>query len=324
MESKILELMKEATAKVERAEQRSREIDAEIAQKHKECEKELATRRKQFELEWKKQNEERSLALTQKEKELMLLEEKLKKEATMVRNQQLLSEKKIKLDVGGKHFSTSLTTLTSVPDSMLSAMFSGRFPLDKDSDQNYFIDRNGEIFGWILDWLRDKSLPHHITRQHQLQLINEAGYYGLTKLETELKLQFDNAKPQSRTFDFTHQVPWAFKSSDITKELIDDLKTKELIFFQSKGNAYVSYPTFFLQKTIKFNVSFYSNRDVCITDPVTFNSWIGCIDSWCRSEFRSQLDFSFEEFAISDVWLSASGFAFLNERSIATRMARID
>jgi hypothetical protein len=56
--------------------------------------------------------------------------------------------RKVKLDVGGKLFVTSLTTLCSKPDSMLASMFSGRFALEKDTDGSYFIDRNGEYFGY--------------------------------------------------------------------------------------------------------------------------------------------------------------------------------
>jgi len=48
---------------------------------------------------------------------------------------------KIKLDVGGHTFTTSRTTLTSVPDTYLDSMFGGRFLLSPDSDGAFFIDR---------------------------------------------------------------------------------------------------------------------------------------------------------------------------------------
>ena len=41
---------------------------------------------------------------------------------------------KVHLDVGGHKFTTSLPTLTSVPDTYLEAFFSGRYPLAPDSD----------------------------------------------------------------------------------------------------------------------------------------------------------------------------------------------
>src|SRR4051812_26346261 len=61
---------------------------------------------------------------------------------------------KITLDVGGKLYTTSLTTLCSDPNSMLAAMFSGRFELPKDEKGVVFIDRDGETFGNILYFLR--------------------------------------------------------------------------------------------------------------------------------------------------------------------------
>ena len=54
---------------------------------------------------------------------------------------------KIKLNVGGKIYKTTLDTLRKDPDSMLCAMFSGRFELTADEDDGaYFIDRDAKLF----------------------------------------------------------------------------------------------------------------------------------------------------------------------------------
>ncbi len=53
----------------------------------------------------------------------------------------------IVLNVGGKIYKTTLDTLRKDPDSMLCAMFSGRFELKADEkDGAYFIDRDGKLF----------------------------------------------------------------------------------------------------------------------------------------------------------------------------------
>ena len=53
----------------------------------------------------------------------------------------------IKLNVGGKIYKTTLDTLRKDPDSMLCAMFSGRFELKADEEDGaYFIDRDAELF----------------------------------------------------------------------------------------------------------------------------------------------------------------------------------
>ena len=60
----------------------------------------------------------------------------------------------IDLNVGGTFYSTTLDTLRSDPDSMLCAMFSGRVGVLKDKDSRYFIDRDGNLFRHILNFLR--------------------------------------------------------------------------------------------------------------------------------------------------------------------------
>jgi len=64
-------------------------------------------------------------------------------------------------DVGGVFFTTTLSTLNSEPDSMLSAMFSGRYPIEMDEDMRIFIDRDGRYFQHILNWLRNKKVPNN-------------------------------------------------------------------------------------------------------------------------------------------------------------------
>mmetsp|Transcript_13285 Transcript_13285/g.17741 ORF Transcript_13285/g.17741 Transcript_13285/m.17741 type:complete len:331 (-) Transcript_13285:22-1014(-) len=64
-------------------------------------------------------------------------------------------DKIIKLNVGGMRFDTSLTTLTSIPGSMLASMFSGRHGLPEMDDGSIFIDRDGTYFRHILNYLRD-------------------------------------------------------------------------------------------------------------------------------------------------------------------------
>ena len=46
----------------------------------------------------------------------------------------------VKLNVGGKRFTTSLQTLTRDPNSMLAAMFSGRHEVQTAEDGSVFID----------------------------------------------------------------------------------------------------------------------------------------------------------------------------------------
>ena len=92
----------------------------------------------------------------------------------------------IKLDVGGVLYKTTKDTLTKDQDSMLASMFSGRHPLQPDENGYYFIDRDGELFKYIIKFLRDGNinlddLPKNIIKN----ILDEAKYYcldGLIKL----------------------------------------------------------------------------------------------------------------------------------------------
>jgi hypothetical protein len=64
----------------------------------------------------------------------------------------------IKLNVGGIKYETTLNTLTSDTNSMLANMFSGRHPMKPNDEGYYFIDREGEIFKYIIKYLRDRKL----------------------------------------------------------------------------------------------------------------------------------------------------------------------
>jgi hypothetical protein len=69
---------------------------------------------------------------------------------------------------------------------MLGAMFSGRYPIQKDKDGNYFIDRDGTHFSHILNFLRDEScMPPKKSAQ---EVMKEVLFYGIGQLEKRLKL----------------------------------------------------------------------------------------------------------------------------------------
>ena len=65
----------------------------------------------------------------------------------------------IDLNIGGTHLlTTSRSTLCSVKDSSLAAMFSGRHRLSKHKDR-VFIDRDGDAFCAMLSFLRTGKVP---------------------------------------------------------------------------------------------------------------------------------------------------------------------
>lgn len=110
--------------------------------------------------------------------------------------------KYVKLNVGGSLFYTTLGTLTKRYDSMLRAMFSGRMEVLTDSEGWVLIDRSGQHFGAILNYLRDGSIPLPDSKCELKQLLVEAKFYCLAELveqcEEELKKIGDEIQPQCR------------------------------------------------------------------------------------------------------------------------------
>ncbi|XP_030634360.1 BTB/POZ domain-containing protein KCTD6a isoform X2 [Chanos chanos] len=88
----------------------------------------------------------------------------------------------VTLNVGGHLYTTSLSTLQRYPDSLLSAMFSGDFPIARDSQGNYFIDRDGTLFRYVLNFLRtsELTLPYNFKEIELLR--KEADFYQIEPL----------------------------------------------------------------------------------------------------------------------------------------------
>ncbi len=105
---------------------------------------------------------------------------------------------KINLDVGGHLFKTSVQTLTKDPNSMLAAMFSGRFEMKPSVDGSFFIDRDGTYFRFILNYLRTGklTLPEGATFLKELE--EEAEFYQIQGIIDELSSSepvFQASKP---------------------------------------------------------------------------------------------------------------------------------
>ena len=92
----------------------------------------------------------------------------------------------VRLNVGGSIFCTTRATLCA-EESMLSTMFSGRYPTGGGGgDEGVFIDRDGTHFRHILNYLRGGEL--HLGRDlvtHRA-LLQEADFYMLSGLKEQL------------------------------------------------------------------------------------------------------------------------------------------
>jgi hypothetical protein len=86
---------------------------------------------------------------------------------------------RVELNIGGYRFETSVQTLRRVPHTFFDAYFSGRYAQDVCNDGSIFVDRDGEHFGHILEYMRDGVVS-----------VAEAGAYPSVALLRALKREF--------------------------------------------------------------------------------------------------------------------------------------
>ncbi|KAG9297477.1 hypothetical protein G9A89_020879 [Geosiphon pyriformis] len=101
------------------------------------------------------------------------------------------------LNVGGIRYETKRSTLTAYPDTLLGTMFQERNSqlLHPINDNEYFIDRNGRAFHYILEYYRTGKVvwggigsDRRITRR---ELEEELDYFLIPPLTPALSLAMD-------------------------------------------------------------------------------------------------------------------------------------
>lgn len=93
----------------------------------------------------------------------------------------------IKLNVGGHKFTTTRTTLCSIPDSFFVSMFRHPGPPAlQDEDGYFFIDRDGTQFQHVLNYLRSGTVIATLDSAARAQLADDAEYYWLDGLKHNL------------------------------------------------------------------------------------------------------------------------------------------
>lgn len=153
----------------------------------------------------------------------------LEREKAAMEGIQHFASEKIKLDIGGTTFATTLSTLTSEPESLLWSMFSGRFQLALDQDGSYFIDRDGRHFHHVLNYLREPSAYKPPTDPEEVTKVRvEAEYFLLPGLSQRLD---GNQLPSGATSPMSPHSPVAFGAMMVGAALSPETSSSlEMVF----------------------------------------------------------------------------------------------
>ena len=119
----------------------------------------------------------------------------------------------IGLNVGGKIYQTSSTTLTRDPNCFFALMLSDRIPTTKDKHGNYVIDRDGEIFRHVLNFMRCGKLVLPDDFKEISLFECEADFFQLDSLRSQIK----SSLPRNVGLNVNGDVFWMTKKS-LTRE----------------------------------------------------------------------------------------------------------
>jgi hypothetical protein len=157
----------------------------------------IATARTQLEGALAEVDKERARGLAEVSEERAELQREI--EGMQTHKEQQMG--RVDLNVGGHRFETSVQTLRQVPGNIFDAYFSGRYAQDACTDGSIFIDRDGELFAHVLQYMRDGILA--VVEHNELPVVGllrrlkrEFSYFSI-----ELHVEQADGAEQVELFD---------------------------------------------------------------------------------------------------------------------------
>lgn len=140
----------------------------------------------------------------------------------------------VELNVGGVFYTTTLSTLTRDADSLLAQMFTSRSrqPVVRDSKGKYFIDRDGVLFRYTLDYLRNLKLTLPENFHERERLIQEAEYFKIDQMVATLNAHVPSRCCPFKSGDNLEVAPVA--------DVSDELSPSALAVPVSRASGYIT------------------------------------------------------------------------------------
>ncbi|KAM4694413.1 BTB/POZ domain-containing protein KCTD21 [Discoglossus pictus] len=193
----------------------------------------------------------------------------------------------VTLNVGGKVYTTSLSTLTSFPDTMLGAMFSGKVPSKKDSQGNFFIDRDGKVFRHILNFLRTSHLDLPEDFQEMSLLRREADFYQIQPLIEALQEKEVEFSKSGKITILTISVEQTRKRVSVCEEFLAFKHPYNMDVL--KANIYCTSAVFLDQLKTKFRYYMNGNFSTIPSSQVHHQrlnlDWVAKVDGFDENDY---------------------------------------
>lgn len=158
----------------------------------------------------------------------------------------------VSLNIGGEIYTTTLDTLTHYRDSMLGAMFTGQIPVLRDKSGHVFIDRDGKIFRYILNYLRSNSLDLPDGFSEVALLRREADFFQIRPLLEEIR-------------QYELSLPLSLRGGPLGAMIMVNVDSKVRYFvFKYIVSHYVSKELFYFKKTLWVIACFLTWPNYCI------------------------------------------------------------
>jgi len=216
IESDRIECNKEILRKKETFDKEKNEWEEKKKDEMKEIEKSFAKEKNEW--EEKKKDEMKEIEKMRQQTTPSLKEDPpIFHEESRMEGIQAGQDSIIELNVGGHQFTTSEFILLNPiePNSLLKAMFSGRYDIEKDEGGNYFINRDGRQFHYILNYLRDPSkfvVPARAKATRELLV--EAEYYQLENLVSTLSAKMKNTARNHYEYKYEDENHYEYEYED--------------------------------------------------------------------------------------------------------------
>lgn len=164
------------------------------------------------------------------------------------------SQELVTLNVGGKIFTTRFSTIKQFPASRLACMLDGRDQEFKMVGGQIFVDRDGVLFSFILDFLRTQQLLLPTDFSDYLRLQREALFYELRSLVDLLNPYLLQPRPALVEVHFLSRNTQAFfRVFGFCSKTIEMLTGRITVFTEQPSAPTWSSNSFPPQMTLNFH-----------------------------------------------------------------------